>query len=128
MAMATSRSADAHAALAPADIERFRDGVSEGATKASVKTGKHGLARVTGGRGTATRAMGMLGALFSFAMRRGLRADNPVRGVTRHAYEQRERRISNSEYTALGEALRTMPETTWPMAVAATRFLALGGW
>ena len=51
------------------DIERFRDGVSEGATAAVIKTGKHGLARVTGGRGTAARAM--LGAMFAFAVRRG---------------------------------------------------------
>jgi hypothetical protein len=67
------------------DIERFRDGVSEGATAAVIKTGKHGLARVTGGRGTAARAMGMLGAMFAFAVRRGLRGDNPVHGVDRHA-------------------------------------------
>ncbi len=116
------------AAVTSADVERFRDAVSEGATAARIKTGKHGLARVTGGRGTATRAMGMLGALFSFAVRRGLRPDNPVRGVARHAYEQRDRRINNLEYSALGEALRTMPETAWPIAVAATRFLALTGW
>jgi integrase len=116
------------AAVTPEDVERFRDAVSEGATAARIKTGKHGLARVTGGRGTATRAMGMLGALFSFAVRRGLRADNPVRGVDRHAYAQRQRRISESEYAALGEALRTMPETAWPIAVAATRFLAVTGW
>jgi len=116
------------AAVTRGDVERFRDGVSEGSTAARVKTGKHGLARVTGGRGTATRAMGMLGALFSFAVRRGLRADNPVRGVERHAYAQRQRRISDSEYAALGEALRTIPETAWPIAVAATRFLARTGW
>jgi integrase len=102
--------------------------VSEGATAARIKTGKHGLARVTGGRGTATRAMGMLGALFAFAVRRGLRPDNPVGGVARHAYEQRQRRLSEIEYAALGEALRTMPETAWPIAVAATKFLALTGW
>ena len=84
------------AAVTPTDVERFRDAVSEGATAARIKTGKHGLARVTGGRGTATRAMGMLGALFSFAVRRGLRADNPVRGVERHADAQRDRRVSES--------------------------------
>jgi integrase len=116
------------AAVTRADIERFRDSVGEGATKALVKTGKHGLARVTGGRGTATRAMGMLGAMFSFALRRGLRVDNPVHGVDRHAYERRQRRVSNAEYAALGEALRSMPSTTWPISVAAARFLALTGW
>ncbi len=62
------------AAVTRADIERFRDGVSEGATKALVKTGKHGLARVTGGRGTATRAMGMLGAMFSFRGAPGIKS------------------------------------------------------
>jgi integrase len=116
------------AAVTPEDIEHFRDAVSEGATAGRIKTGKHGLARITGGRGTATRAMGMLGALFAFAVRRGIRPDNPVRGVSRHAYEQRQRRLSEVEYAALGEALRTMPETAWPIAVAATRFIALTGW
>ena len=116
------------AAVTRADIERFRDSVTEGATKARVKTGKHGLARVTGGRGTATRAMGMLGAVFSFAVRRGLRLDNPVHGVDRHAYERRQRRVSDAEYAALGEALRSTPKTIWPIAVAAVRFLALTGW
>jgi integrase len=116
------------AAVTRADIERFRDGVGEGATKALIKTGKHGLARVTGGRGTATRAMGMLGAMFSFAVRRGLRADNPVHGVERHAYERRQRRVSDAEYATLGRALRSMPKTTWPIAIAAVRFLALTGW
>jgi hypothetical protein len=50
--------------------------VAEGETKARIKTGKHGLARVTGGRGTATRAMGLLGAIFSYAVERKLRTDN----------------------------------------------------
>ena len=72
--------------------------------------------------------MGLLGAIFSFAVRRGLSPDNPVRGVERHADGQRNRRLSDAEYAALGEALRTMPETAWPIAVAASKFLALTGW
>jgi len=115
-------------AVQRADIERFRDAVTDGETKARIKTGRHGFARVTGGRGTATRTLGLLGAIFSFAVKRGLRADNPVRGVERHADGQRTRRLSEVEYAALGSALRTMPETVWPIAVAATRFLAVTGW
>jgi integrase len=115
-------------AVTRADIERFRDAVADGETKARIKTGKHGLARVTGGRGTATRTMGLLGAIFAFALKRGMRADNPVRGVERHADGQRNRRLSDAEYSTLGEALRHMPETAWPIAVAATKFLALTGW
>lgn len=116
------------ASVTRADIERFRDAVTEGATKARIKTGKHGLARVEGGRGTASRTMGLLGAIFSFAVRRGLRSDNPVRGVERHADGQRRRRMSEAEYAALGGALRTAPETMWPIALAAAKFLALTGW
>jgi integrase len=70
----------------------------------------------------------LLGAIFAFALKRGLRADNPVRGVERYADGQRNRRLSDAEYAALGEALRGMPDTSWPIAIAATRFLALAGW
>jgi integrase len=116
------------ASVTRGDIERFLDAVTHGETKARIKTGKHGLARVTGGRGTATRTTGLLGAIFAFGVRRGLRTDNPVRGVERHADGQRNRRLSEAEYAALGDALRTMPETAWPLAVAATKFLARTGW
>ena len=116
------------AAVSRLDIERFNNQVSEGATAARVKTGKHGLARVTGGRGTATRTLALLGVIFSFAVRQGLRSDNPAHGIEKHAYKERQRRVTNDEYGALGEALRTMPGTAWPIAVAATRFLALTGW
>ncbi|NDB70218.1 MAG: site-specific integrase, partial [Methylocystaceae bacterium] len=110
------------------DIEKFRDGVADGATQVTIKTGKHGLARVTGGQGAASRTLGLLGAIFTFAQKRGLRADNPVRGVERFADGQRERRLSNQEYEALGSALTSMPKTIWPIAVAAVKFLAVTGW
>lgn len=116
------------AAVTAADVERFRDEVSEGRTRAVIKTGKHGLARVSGGRGTATRALGLLGAIFGFAIRRGLRPDNPVRGVERHAYEERQRRLTAEEYHALGTTLSVMSGNIWPIGLAATRFLALTGW
>jgi integrase len=116
------------AAVSRRDIERFQDAVAEGKTAARVKTGKHGLARVTGGIGTATRTMALLGVIFSYAVKRGLRPDNPVHGVETHAYAQRQRRASDAEYAALGTTLRTMPATTWPMAVAGAKFLAVTGW
>jgi integrase len=109
-------------------VESFMHAVTSGETKARIKTGKHGMARVTGGRGTATRTVGLLGAVFSFAVRRGLRPDNPVRGVERHADGQSTRRLEDKEYGAFGEALRTMPERAWPIAVAAAKFLTLTGW
>jgi integrase len=117
------------AAITRADIERFMHAVAEGKSAARVKTKRRGLARVRGGRGTATRAVGLLGAIFSYAVRRGLRSDNPVRGVIRFADGKRERRLSDDEYAALGEALRQgEAERIWPAAIAAGRFLALTGW
>jgi integrase len=116
------------AAVTRDDVESFMHAVTAGETKAWIKTGKHGLARVTGGRGTATRTMGLLGAIFSYGVERKLRTDNPVRGIQRHKDGQRNRRLSETEYAALGDALRTMSETAWPIAVAATKFLALTGW
>jgi integrase len=58
-----------------------------------------------------------------------MRADNPVRGVVRFADGQRQRRLSEAEYGALGEALRKAEaQSIWPAARAVARFLALTGW
>ena len=112
-----------------ADIERFMYAVAEGETAARIKTKKRGLARVKGGKGTASRTVGLLGAIFTYAVRHRMRADNPVHGVTRFADGRRVRRLSNEEYVALGAALReSEAKGVWPVAIAATRFLALTGW
>jgi integrase len=117
------------AAVTRNDIERFMHAVAEGKSAARVKTKRRGLARVRGGRGTATRAVGLLGAIFTYAVRRGLRPDNPVHGVIRFADGRRERRLSDHEYAALGTALRQgESEGIWPAAIATARFLALTGW
>jgi integrase len=111
------------------DIERFMHAVAEGKTAGRTKTKPRGLARVRGGKGTATRAVGLLGGIFTYAVRQGLRADNPVHGVVRFADGRRERRLSDDEYAALGAALRqSEAEGIWPPAIAATRFLAFTGW
>ncbi len=111
------------------DIERFMHAVAEGKTAGRTKTKPRGLARVRGGKGTATRAVGLLGGIFTYAVRQGLRADNPVHGVVRFADGRRERRLSDDEYAALGAALRQgEAKGFWPPAIAATRFLALTGW
>jgi integrase len=117
------------AAVDRADIERFMYAVAEGETAAKIKTKARGLARVRGGKGTASRTVGLLGAIFTYAVRHRMRSDNPVHGVTRFADGQRDRRLSDEEYAALGVALRQgEAERIWPPAVAAGRFLALTGW
>lgn len=117
------------AAVDRADIERFMHAVAEGETAVRVKTKKRGLARVRGGKGTASRTVGLLGAIFAYAVRHRMRADNPVHGVMRFVDGRRERRLSDDEYAALGAALRRgAAENIWPAAIGATRFLALTGW
>jgi integrase len=117
------------AAVTREDIERFMHAVAEGETAATVKTKARGLARVRGGKGTASRTVGLLGAIFTYAERHRMRPDNPVRGVTRFADGRRERRLSDDEYAALGTAVRQAEaEGIWPAAIAVTRFLALAGW
>ena len=114
------------AAVDRSDIERFMHAVAEGETAARVKTKKRGLARVRGGKGTASRTVGLLGAIFTYAVRHRMRTDNPVHGVMRFADGRRERRLNDDEYAALGAALRQgEAEGIWPPAIAAARFLAL---
>ena len=124
------------AAVDRIDVERFMHDVAAGKTAARAKTTKkRGLARVTGGRTAATRTVGLLGAIFTYAVRHRLRAENPAHGVQRFADKKRERRLSDEEYAAVGAALRDpaaerdgKPEAIWPPASAMARFLLLSGW
>jgi integrase len=112
-------------AVTRADVEQFMHAVADGKTAARVKTAKkRGLARVRRGKGTASRTVGLLGAIFSFACRHRMRSDNPVHGVKRPADGQRKRRLSNAEYEAFGAALRAAEAAD----IVAARFLALTGW
>ena len=110
------------------DIRRFMNDVAAGKTKADEKTGKHGRAIVTGGKGTAARTVGLLGGIFSFAVGEGMRSDNPVRGVKRHADKKGERHLTPDEMATLGEALTTAEgEGENATAIAAIRLLILTG-
>ncbi len=74
------------AAVTPEDVETFMHAVAEGKTAARAKTGKkRGLSNVRGGMGTASRTVGLLGAIFTYAVRHRMRADNLVHGVVRPA-------------------------------------------
>ena len=112
------------------DIDAFMHAVADGKTAGRTKTAKkRGLAHVRGGKGTASRTVGLLGAIFTYAVRKRMRADNPVHGVIRFADGMKERRLSDAEYEALGKAIREAEAAHyWPYAVEAIRFLALTGW
>ena len=56
--------------------------------------------------GSQARAIGLLGAIFSYGIKRKLRPDNPCRGIDKPTETKKTRRLSNDEYTQLGAALK----------------------
>ena len=91
--------------ITSADIRAFQRDVTLGKTAADVKTGPRGRAIVKGGRGAATRTLGLLGAIMEYAAQAGYRADNPVRGVRREADRKRTVRLDEAAYRRLGRRL-----------------------
>jgi integrase len=111
-----------------ADIERFQKDVIEGKTAADVKTGLRGRAIVEGGPGTAARTVGLLGGIFTYAVKIGCRTDNPVRGVVRPKDRKRVVHIDTDRYRALGKAIESAEARGVPwQALDAARLLALTG-
>jgi integrase len=91
--------------LTPADIRAFLRDVTSGKTKADIRTGIRGRAIVEGGAGTASRTLGLLGGIFSYAVEEGIRSDNPAVGVKRQADAKREFRLDDAGYRRLGRRL-----------------------
>jgi integrase len=111
-----------------ADVERFMRSIAEGKTAIDIVTGPRGRARVTGGKGTAARTVGLLGGIMTFAVQHGLRPDNPVHGVERYRDRHNERFLTAAELGRLGEALSEAEEKgANPLAIAIIRLLALTG-
>jgi integrase len=110
-------------------IEVFRDKVASGETAKEVRTRARGLARVTGGQGTAGRCVDLLGSIFSYATRQGyMEGVNPVKGVDRLRGESRNRYLSADEFKAFSDALDAIhAEGGNSTALRAFRLLALTG-
>lgn len=108
------------------DVEAFMHDVAAGITAVREKTKPRGVSVVRGGQGVASRTVGLLGAIFTYAIRNGIRLDNPAHGIVRFADGQRQRRLTNDEYRQLGRALKTAE--VWKPAIAATWLMILTGW
>lgn len=110
------------------DVERFMRDVASGKTAVDEKTGKFGRAIVEGGKGAASRTVGLLGGIMSFVVGRGLREDNPVKGVKRYPDQKGEAFLSLSQLNQLGATLSLLEaEGANPSAVAIIRLLAFTG-
>jgi integrase len=91
-------------------------------TREHVETFMHSLSP-----GSAKRVTGLLGAIFSFGVKKGLRDTNPVHGVDKPTDVKRMRRLSDAEYAQLGSALDGgIPIAPIPASVI--KLLALTGW
>jgi integrase len=110
------------------DVKQFMNDVHRGKTAKVEKTKPRGVARVTGGEGTARRTVGLLGSIMSYAVQQGIRLDNPCRGVERSPDGSKDRILSPEEYHRLGGALNKLEtDGSNPVAIAAIRILALSG-
>jgi len=115
--------------LVKADIAKALKDIMAGKTAVSVKTKKlRGKAVVTGGAGTATRTIGLLGGIFTYAMEAGIITTNPAHGIRKPKDNVRDRRLTEAEYRLLGEILREAAATPkFEMTVEIIRQIALTG-
>lgn len=116
-------------AITLGDVERFMHDVAQGKTASVVKptlrqikageaekgtpTRKRTDPVARGGKGTASRTAGLLGGIFSFAVRQGLRPDNPTVGLQRFRDRKAERFLPEQQRSSMTDgALMAMFDAT----------------
>lgn len=109
-------------ALTTGMVERMMQDIADGKVKAEATP------HTRGGKGAASRTVGLLSGIFAFALRRGLCAESPTKGVKRYRDNSRERFLSPRELGALGDALVAGEGAGMNLHhVAIVRLLALTG-
>ena len=115
--------------LAKTDINKALKDIMAGKTRVSIKTKKlRGKAIVRGGAGTATRTVGLLGGILTYAVEAGIIETNPAHGIRKPKDNVRKRRLSEAEYRILGRILRdAAKQEKYATIVDIVRQLALTG-
>jgi integrase len=115
--------------LSKADINKVLKDIMAGKTRVSVKTKKlRGKAIVRGGAGTATRTVGLLGGILTYAVEAGIIERNPAHGIRKPKDNVRNRRLTEAEYRTLGKILRNAAsDDNYQMTVDIIRQIALTG-
>ncbi len=109
-------------ALTTGMVERMMHDIAEGKVRAEATP------HTRGGPGAASRTVGLLSGIFAFAIRRGLCAESPSKGVKRYRDQSRERFLSPKELGQLGDALAASEASgANPSHLAIIRLLALTG-
>lgn len=115
--------------LTKADINKVLKDIMAGKTRVAVKTKKlRGKAIVRGGAGTATRTVGLLGGILTYAVDAGIIEVNPAHGIKKPKDNVRNRRLTEAEYRTLGQMLRdAAANEKYAMTVDIIRQIALTG-
>jgi integrase len=115
--------------LTKTDINKVLNDIMAGKTRVSVKTKKlRGKAIVRGGAGTATRTVGLLGGILTYAVEAGIIDSNPAHAVRKPKDNVRKRRLSEAEYRILGRMLRdAAKQEKYPTIVDIIGQIALTG-
>jgi integrase len=115
--------------LVKADVNGVLKDIMAGKTRVSVKTKKlRGKANVRGGVGTATRTVGLLGGILTYAIEAGIIEHNPAHGIRKPKDIVRNRRLNEAEYRTLGAMLRAAnQDEKYAITVDIIRQIALTG-
>lgn len=114
--------------LTKRNIEKMRNDIARGKTALTEKTGFRGVARVTGGEGTAGKVVRILSTVLSYAVREGYIVVNPASGIILPPSRKVERYLSRPEQSRLESVLREMSlEPKYERGVSIIRILMLTG-
>lgn len=111
------------------DIDRFKRAIKDGKTAKVLFSSSKGGSPIKGGSGAANRCLSLLSKAFNLSIRWGMRTTNPVQHVQKYKEKKIERFLSENEFMALANAIRTIKqrEETNPYAIAAIRLLIFTG-
>ena len=113
--------------LTPDDVRTAMKAITEGKTAADVKTDRaRGRARVTGGAGTARKAIRLLRATLNWSIREGLATANPVDHVQIGSDNQRDTLVDAAGFKAIFDAITALQAAgdLRPAAADAVRLIA----
>lgn len=115
--------------LTKADVTKMMNDVIAGKTRAVKRTGKkRGVSILRGGRGTASKCVGLTGSMLTYAINIGIIEHNVAHGIRKPKDQVRDRRLSDDEYRELGKMLSEAGEDhELAPTIAVTRLLALTG-
>jgi integrase len=115
--------------LTKADVNKVLKDIMAGKTRVTVKTPNvRGKSIVRGGVGTATRTVGLLGGILTYAIEAGIISANPAHGIRKPKDNVMDRRLTEAEYRTLGSILtEAAKDERYQTTVGIIRMIALTG-